>query len=61
MGTPVNAGRPTYALAKETGLPLFLQSADSINTAIANAMTLLGYDYSDNDVAQPQSFGDHLE
>jgi uncharacterized protein with PIN domain len=43
----------TYALAKETGLPLFFQGTDFANTAIANAMTLLGYGMSDKGVPQP--------
>ena len=33
----------TYALAKETGLPLFFQSTDFGNTSIVNAMEKLGY------------------
>ena len=43
----------TYALAKETGLPLFFQGTDFANTAIANAMGLLGYGMSDKGVPQP--------
>lgn len=43
----------TYALAKETALPLFFQGNDFTNTAIENAMALLGYDYSDKGVPQP--------
>ena len=43
----------TYALAKETGLPLFFQGTDFANTTIANAMTLLGYGMSDKGVPQP--------
>jgi ribonuclease VapC len=45
----------TYALAKETALPLFFQGTDFANTAIENAMALLGYDYSDKGVPQPLS------
>ena len=43
----------TYALAKETGLPLFFQGTDFANTVIANAMALLGYGMSDKGVPQP--------
>jgi len=43
----------TYALAKETGLPLFFQGTDFTNTGIANAMALLGYGMSDKGVPQP--------
>jgi ribonuclease VapC len=43
----------TYALAKEAGLPLFFQGTDFAHTAIENAMTLLGYAYSDKGVPQP--------
>ncbi len=43
----------TYALAKETALPLFFQGTDFANTAIENAMALLGYVYSDKGVPQP--------
>jgi ribonuclease VapC len=43
----------TYALAKEMALPLFFQGTDFANTAIENAMTLLGYVYSDKCVPQP--------
>lgn len=43
----------TYALAKETALPLFFQGTDFANTTIGNAMALLGYDYSDKGVPQP--------
>lgn len=43
----------TYALAKETGLPLFFQGTDFANTAIENAMALLGYGMSDKGVPQP--------
>ena len=45
----------TYALAKETALPLFFQGTDFANTAIENAMTLLGYDYSAKGVPQALS------
>ena len=43
----------TYALAKETWLPLFFQGTDFANTVIANAMALLGYGMSDKGVPQP--------
>ena len=43
----------TYALAKETRLPLFFQGTDFANTAIENAMALLGYGMSDKGVPQP--------
>jgi ribonuclease VapC len=46
----------TYALARETGLPLFFQGTDFANTAIENAMLLLGYGLSDKGV--PQVVGD---
>lgn len=49
----------TYALVKETALPLFFQGTDFAHTAIENAMALLGYDYSDKGVPQPLS--DHQE
>jgi ribonuclease VapC len=42
----------TYALAKETALPLFFQGTDFLNTAIENAMALLGYVYSHKGVPQ---------
>jgi ribonuclease VapC len=42
----------TYALAKETALPLFFQGTDFASTAIENAMALLGYVYSDKGVPQ---------
>jgi hypothetical protein len=42
-----------YWLAKETGLPLFFQGTDLANTAIANAMALLGYGMADKGVPQP--------
>lgn len=45
----------TYALARETALPLFFQGTDFANTAIDNAMALLGHDYSDKGVPQPLS------
>ena len=32
----------TYALAKETGLPLFFRGTDFANTSIVNAMEKLG-------------------
>jgi ribonuclease VapC len=43
----------TYALAAETGLPLFFQGADFANTSIPSAMALLGYEFSDKGVPQP--------
>jgi len=43
----------TYALAKETALPLFYQGTDFANTTLENAMTLLGYGMSDKGVPQP--------
>lgn len=43
----------TYALVKETALPLFFQGTDFANTSIENAMALLGYEYSDEGVPQP--------
>jgi len=43
----------TYALTKEMALPLFFQGTDFANTAIENAMALLGYVYSDKGVPQP--------
>ena len=43
----------TYALAKETALPFFYQGTDFANTAIENAMALLGYGMSDKGVPQP--------
>lgn len=43
----------TYALARETALPLFFQGTDFVNTALENAMTLLGYRMSDKGVPQP--------
>lgn len=43
----------TYALARETALPLFFQGTDFANTAIENAMALLGYGMSDKGVPQP--------
>jgi len=45
----------TYALAKETALPLFYQGTDFANTAIDNAMALLGYGMSDKGVPQPMN------
>lgn len=47
----------TYALASETGLPLFFQGTDFANTAIENAMVLLGYGMSEKGVAQPMRPG----
>lgn len=49
----------TYALAKETALPLFFQGTDFANTTIENAMVLLGYGYSEKGVPQP--LGDRPE
>ncbi len=43
----------TYALAKETALPLFFQGTDFASTAIENAMALMGYDFSDKGVPLP--------
>ena len=43
----------SYALAKETGLPLFFQGTDFSNTLIENAMALLGYGMSEKGVPQP--------
>ncbi|NVO04594.1 MAG: type II toxin-antitoxin system VapC family toxin [Rhodoferax sp.] len=43
----------SYALATETALPLFFQGTDFANTALANAMLLLGYGVSDKGVPQP--------
>ena len=43
----------SYALAKETALPLFYQGTDFSNTAIQNAMALLGYSMSEKGVPQP--------
>ena len=43
----------TYALAKETGLPLFFQGADFADTSIVNAMEKLGYEMSEKGVPQP--------
>ena len=43
----------TYALAKETGLPLFFQGTDFANTNIVNAMEKLGYEMSEKGVPQP--------
>ena len=37
----------TYALAKETGLPLFFQGTDFANMNIVNAMEKLGYEMSE--------------
>lgn len=45
----------TSALAKETTLPLFFQGTDFADTAIENAMALLGYDFSDKGVPQLRS------
>ena len=43
----------TYALVKETGLPLFFQGTDFANTNIVNAMEKLGYEMSGKGVPQP--------
>ena len=43
----------THALARKTALPLFFQGTDFANTAIENAMAMLGYGYSDKGVPQP--------
>ena len=43
----------TYALAKETGLPLFLQGTDFANTSIVNPMEKVGYEMSEKGVPQP--------
>jgi ribonuclease VapC len=45
----------TYALAKETALPLFYQGTDFANTDIDNAMALLGYGMSDKGVPLPMN------
>ena len=45
----------TYALAKETGLPLFFQGTDFANTKIPNAMEKLGYGMSELGVPQPKA------
>ena len=42
----------TYALAKETGLPLFFQGTDFAHTNIVNAMEKLGYEMSEKGVPQ---------
>ena len=47
----------TYALVKETGLPLFFQGTDFASTSIDNAMALLGHAYSEKGVPQPISDG----
>ena len=44
----------TYALAKETGLPLFFQGTDFLNTKIPSAMERLGYGVSELGVPQPK-------
>ncbi len=44
----------TYALAKETGLPLFFQGTDFANTKIPSAMEELGYGVSGLGVPQPR-------
>jgi ribonuclease VapC len=49
----------TYALAKETALPLFFQGTDFANTTIENAMALLGHHYSDKGV--PQALADRQD
>jgi ribonuclease VapC len=43
----------TYALARPMALPLFFQGTDFANTAVANAMVLLGHALSDKGVPQP--------
>ena len=43
----------TYALVKETGLPLFFQGTDFANTSIVNAMEKLGYEMLKKGVLQP--------
>ena len=43
----------TYALARQMALPLFFQGTDFANTAVANAMVLLGHALSDKGVPQP--------
>jgi len=43
----------SYALARETALPLFFQGTDFSNTAVENAMALLGYSMSEKGVPQP--------
>lgn len=45
----------SYALARETDLPLFFQGTDFSNTAIENAMVLLGYGMSEKGEPQPFS------
>lgn len=45
----------TYALARETGLPLFFQGTDFLNTKILNAMEKLGFDMSELGVPQPKA------
>jgi ribonuclease VapC len=47
----------TYALVTEMALPLFFQGTDFANTAVGNAMALLGYAYSDKGVPQPKPSG----
>ena len=42
----------TYALARETGLPLFFQGTDFLNTKIPSAMERLGYGASELGVPQ---------
>lgn len=49
----------TYALVKETALPLFFQGTDFANTAIENAMALLGYGMSEKGV--PLAMSDRQE
>lgn len=43
----------TYALARETALPLFFQGTDFAHTDIPNAMELLGHALSDKGVPLP--------
>ena len=44
----------TYALARETGLPLFFQGTDFLNTKIPSAMEKLGFFVSELGVPQPK-------
>lgn len=44
----------TYALVRETGLPLFFQGTDFLNTKIPSAMEKLGYGVSLLGVPQPK-------
>ena len=45
----------TYALARETGQPLFFQGTDFARTKIPNAMEKLGYGMSALGVPQPKA------